>query len=314
MAVERTQKEVWKLTPWLLIILLLGNFILMAYDARADNKQRVIRVWTQAAAHFIQSPITSVGSGITGFFGSVTNLRSAQSENDILKQKIQELAVKVQESQELTEENERLKNLLELKQQSDIDVKTAQVIGRDTSAWFDTAIINLGSLDGVKLNMPIVVNGGLVGRVTAVSPLTAQIDLITRDKSRLGGVVGEIGNSNALGIVSGTSDKNLLEMKYVQGYVEVKKGDFVYTTGQEGIYPPGLKLGQIVEVRSGSVTTPHQIFIRPTAKLTSMQEVAVLLYTPPPRPKYEEYLPNAVKDEEKAEGSGSSIGSNSNER
>lgn len=302
---ERTQKEVWKLTPWLLIILLLGNFILMAYDARSDNKQRVIRVWTQAAAHFIQSPVTSVGSGVSGFFASVANLRSAQSENDKLKQKVQELEVKVQESQELTEENERLKNLLELKQQKEYEVKTAQIIGRDTSAWFDTAIINLGSLDGVKLNMPIIVNGGLVGRVTAVSPLTAQIDLLTRDKSSLGAIVGELGESNALGIVSGTSEKDLLEMKYVPGYIEVKKGDFVYSTGQEGIYPPGLKLGEIVEVSSGSATTPHKIFIKPSAKLNSMQEVAVLLYTPPPRPKYEEYLPNAVKEEEKAEGSNS---------
>ncbi len=301
MAVERTQKEVWKLTPWLLIILLLGNFILMAYDARTQNKQRVIRVWTQAAAHFIQSPITSAGTAITGFFESVANLRSAQSENDILKQKVQELEVKVQESQELTQENKRLRKLLELKQQSDYEVKTAQIIGRDTSAWFDSAIIDLGSLDGVKLNMPIVVNGGLVGRVTAVSPLTAQIDLITRDKSGLGAVVGELGESNALGIVNGTSKKDTLEMKYVPGYMDVKKGETIYTTGQDGIYPPGLKLGEITEVRTGSATVPHQIFIQPSAKINSMQEVAVLIYTPPPRPKYEEALPNAVKDEEKVD-------------
>lgn len=298
MAVERTQKEVWKLTPWLLLALLLGNFILMAYDARADNKQRVIRVWTQAAAHFVQSPITSIGSAVTGFFQSVANLRSAQSENDKLRQKIQELEVKVQDSRELTEENERLKNLLELKKQPDYEVKTAQIIGRDTSAWFDTAIINLGSLDGVKLNMPVVVNGGLVGRVTAVSPLTAQIDLVTRDKSGLGGVVGELADSNALGIVSGTSEKNVLEMKYVPGYIEVKKGDTVFTTGQDGIYPPGLKLGEIIEMKTGSATTPHQIFIRPSANLSSTQEVAVLLYTPPPRPKFESALPNAVTESE----------------
>jgi rod shape-determining protein MreC len=298
MAVERSQKEVWKLTPWLLIILLLGNFILMAYDARTNDKQRVIRVWTQAAAQFVQSPVTSAGTAVTGFFASVANLRSAQSENDKLKQKVQELEVRVQESQELGQENERLKKLLELKQQIEYEVKTAQIIGRDTSAWFDSAIIDLGSLDGVKLNMPIVVNGGLVGRVTAVSPLTAQIDLITRDKSGLGAIVGELGESNALGIVNGTSKKDNLEMKYVPGYIDVKKGEIVYTTGQDGIYPAGLKLGEITEVRTGSATVPHQIFIQPSAKLSSMQEVAVLLYTPPLRPKYEDSLPNAVKEDE----------------
>lgn len=301
MAVERTQKEVWRLTPWLMLALLLGNFILMAYDARADNQQRVIRVWTQAMANFVQSPVTYAGSAVSGFFTSVVNMRSAQSENDKLKQEVQKLQVEVQTSKELSVENKRLKELLNLKDQSQYEIISAQVIGRDTSAWFDTAIINRGSLDGVKLNMPIVVDGGLVGRVTAVSPVTAQIDLITRDKSGMGAIVGELGESNALGVVRGTGKKDQLEMNYVPGYMPVKAGDVIYTTGQGGVYPPGLKLGEITEVRTGSATSPHQIFIRPSAKISSMQEVAVLLYTPPPRPKYEEALPNAV-DERKTEG------------
>ncbi len=299
MAVERTQKEVWRLTPWLMLALLLGNFILMAYDAKADNQQRVIRVWTQAFANFVQSPVTYASTAVSGFFESVGNLRSAQSENDKLKQKVQELQVEVQKSKELTVENKRLKELLNLKGQTEYKIISAQIIGRDTSAWFDTAIINRGTLDGVKLNMPIVVDGGLVGRVTAVSPLTAQIDLITRDKSGLGAIVGELGESNALGVVRGTSKKNELEMNYVPGYIPVTKGDVVYTTGQGGIYPAGLKLGEISEVRTGSATVPHQIFIRPSAKIYSMQEVAVLLYNPPPLKKYEEALPNAVKEEER---------------
>lgn len=274
---------------------------MMAYDARADNEERVIRVWTQAAANFIQSPVTTISSAVTGYVGYLANLRSAQSENDKLKQKIQELEVAVQESKELSVENRRLKSLLELETDSEIKILPAQIIGRDTSVWFNAAVINRGSLDGVKLNMPIVVNGGLVGRVTAVSPLTAQIDLITRDKSGLGAIVGELGSSNALGVVKGTGDKDILEMHYVPGYESVKVGDVVYTTGQGGVYPPGLKLGDVIEVRTGSATVPHQIFIRPSAKLYSMQEVAVLLYTPPPRPKYEDALPNAVDEEDKSE-------------
>lgn len=298
MAVERTQKEVWRITPWLMLALLLGNFILMAYDARAENQQRMIRVWTQAVAHFVQSPVTYASSVVSGFFTSVASLRSAQSENDKLKLRVQELEVEVQKNKELSVENKRLHELLNLKDQLDYKILPAQIIGRDTSAWFDTAVINRGSLDGVKLNMPIVVDGGLVGRVTAVSPLTAQVDLVTRDKSGLGAIVGELGQSNALGVVRGTSKKNELEMGFVPGYVPVTKGDIVYTTGQGGVYPAGLKIGVISEVRTGSATVPHQIFIRPTAKIHSMQEVAVLLYTPQEKQKFEQALPNAVKEEE----------------
>ena len=159
-----------------------------------------------------------------------------------LKQRVQELEVEVQQKEELsggkrTSEN-RFSNS---KKNPNITVLPAQIIGRDPSVWFNSSIINRGSLDGVKLNMPVVTNGGLVGRVTAVSPLTAQIDLVTKEKSGLGGVIGELGTSNALGVINGTGKKELLEMRYVPGSVEVKVGDMVYTTGQDGIYPAGLE-------------------------------------------------------------------------
>ncbi len=298
--VERSQKEVWRLTPWLVILLLLANFVLMAFDAREiGSGQRVIRVWGQTGADFVQSPVTTLTTSLSSYFGSIANLRSAQTENDDLKQKVQELQIEIKGKEELTSENERLKALLDLKEKSKISVLPARIIGRDPSIWFDSSIINKGSLNGVKLNMPVVTNGGLVGRVTAVGPLTSQVDLITRDKSGVGGVVGEISNSNALGVVSGTSKRDLIEMRYVSGSVEVKPGQMVYTTGQDGIYPAGLRIGEIVDVITGTATTPHRIFIRPAAGLDSMREVAVLLYEPPAKSEFEQKLPNATKVEKK---------------
>ena len=169
------------------------------------------------------------------------------------------------------------------------------IIGRDPSVWFDSSIVNRGVLDGVALNMPVVTDGGIVGRVTAVGPLTAQVDLITRDKSGVGAVIGQIDGSNALGVVSGTSKKDLLEMRYVAGTVDVQVGQPVFTTGQDGIFPAGLKIGDIVSVVQGSATTPHVILIQPASRLNSMQEVFILLYEPPVRPEFEQKLPNAVK-------------------
>jgi rod shape-determining protein MreC len=291
---ERSQQEVWRLTPWLVVILLLGNFVLMAFDARIEGGQRVIRIWAQTAADFVQSPVTTVSSGLSGYFASIANLRSAQDENDLLRQRIQQLEVEIQGKQDLVSENERLRGLLELKEEGTFKVISARIIGRDPNVWFDSAIIDKGSIAGVKLNMPIVTDGGLVGRVTAVGPLSSQIDLITRDKSGLGAVVGEISESNALGVVSGTSDRNVVVMRYVSGSTEVEPGQVVYTTGQDGIYPAGLKVGEVVEVESGSATTPHIIYVRPSAALGSMHEVGVLLYEPPPRSEFEKAVPNAT--------------------
>jgi len=294
--VERSQKEVWRMTPWLVIVLLLGNFLLMAFDARqVTSGQRIIRVWAQTAADFVQSPVTSLTAGVTNYFSSIANLRSAQSENDALKEEVQRLQVDLQESKDLVAENERLRGLLDLKEEGRYKTLFARIIGRDPSIWFDSSIVNRGSMNGVKLNMPVVTKDGLVGRVTAVSPLTAQVDLITRDKSGVGGVVGEISGSNALGVVAGSSKSNLVEMRYVAGSTDVQVGQVVYTSGQDGIFPPGLKIGEIVEVVSGSATTPHKIFIKPSAGIDSMQEVAILLYEPPHPEEFDQKLPNARK-------------------
>jgi rod shape-determining protein MreC len=294
--VERSQKEVWKLTPWLVLILLLGNFILMAFDAREiTSGQRMIRVWTQTVADFVQSPVTTVTAGVTNYFSSIANLRSAQDENSQLKQQVEELQLQVESAKGLTEENRRLKALLDFKDESKLKVLPSRIIGRDPSVWFDSSIINRGSLDGVKLNMPVVANGGLVGRITAVSPLTSQVDLVTRDKSGLGAVIGEIGTSTALGVVTGTSKRELLEMKYVAGTTDVQVGQPVFTTGQDGIYPPGIKVGEIVQIITGSATTPHQIFIQPAAKLGSIQEVGVLLYEPPQQTPFEQKITAPAK-------------------
>jgi rod shape-determining protein MreC len=289
--VERSQKDVWRLTPWLVLILLLGNFILMAFDAREINSgQRIVRIWAQTAADFVQSPVTTVTSGITNYFGSIANLRSAQDENTRLRKQVEELELERQTKEGLTAENDRLKTLLDLKEQTKLNVLPARIIGRDPSVWFDSSIINRGSLDGVKLNMPVVAGGALVGRITAVSPLTAQVDLITRDKSGVGAVIGAISGSNALGVVVGSSKRELIEMRYVGGGIDVQVGQSVFTTGQDGIYPPGLKIGEIVQIVSGSATTPHQIFIQPAAKLGAMQEVGVLLYEPPARVPFDQTI------------------------
>lgn len=283
-----------------MIALLLVNFILMAWSAKIDSEQRVIRVWTMAVADFVQSPVTSASSGVSNFFQSFASLKDAASENDQLKQKIQELEVEIQSKGDLTSENDRLKALLGLRDSSKFPVRTAKIIGRDPSGWFNDSIINVGSLNDIKLNMPVVTDGGLVGRITAVGPLSSQVTLVTDERFGAGAVIGEIGNSSTLGVIKGLNNRELLEMLYVPGSIDVQVGQTVFTSGQEGIYPAGLKIGEIVEISSGSATVSHKIYIKPTARLSSMQEVAVLLYEPPPPPKFDQTVPNAVrKDKDK---------------
>jgi rod shape-determining protein MreC len=159
------------------------------------------------------------------------------------------------------------------------------VIARDPSVWFNTITINRGTSSGVEMNMPVVTPGGIVGRIITVGPFSSQVMLITDEKAGAGAVVGQLSQSGALGSVRGRADLGaaLIEMRYVSGLEKVEVNDYVMTTGQDGIYPPGLNIGRVVDVKNGTATQAHQILIQPGAQLDHLEEVAVLLYHPPPR-------------------------------
>ena len=294
--VARSQKEIRQRAPLWLIGLLLVNLGLMSYDARDDlTKQRMIRVWAQSVAAPFQYVSSWIGGAGTGFFHRVANLRHLEDENAQLKQRVEQMENDLRDSRAATSENERLKGLLDLKENSGYQSVVARVIARDPSMWFDTVTINRGRSSGIELNMPVVTPGGIVGRIVATSPWTAQVMLITDEKAAAGAVVGQLGQSNALGSVKGLGQSGLVEMNYVSGLEEVKVGDYVTTTGQDGIYPQGLNVGEVVKVKPGSATTPHVIHVKPSAHLDALEEVAVLLYHPPPRTAPDQALPNVKK-------------------
>jgi rod shape-determining protein MreC len=296
MAANRTQREIRQRAPIWLGILLLSNLVIMAVDAReSGSRQRLLRVWVQALA----SPAQSISSGASGagtnFIRQIINFRSTANENERLKQELSNAELELRNARQAAAENERLKSLLNLKEQTGYDQVSARVIARDSSVWFNTITIDRGSSSGVALNMPVVTAGGIVGRVIAMSPWTAQVMMITDEKAAAGAIVGQLGGSGALGSVRGLGTTGLIEMRYVSGLQKVEVGDYILTTGQDGIYPPGLNVGEVVQVKSGTATQPHQILIKPGAKLDQLEEVAVLLYRPPQRPAPEQTLPNVDK-------------------
>lgn len=295
MALARTQREIRQRAPWLLVGLLLLNLALMAFDAKDDNKQRLIRAWAQAIAAPFQSAASGAGSVGVGIIERLGNLRHTAAENAQLRERVEQLEAEQRQTRSAMDENERLKQMLDLKENSSYGMVMARVIARDPSVWFDTVTINRGRLSGIELNMPVMTPGGIVGRVVATSPWTAQIMLITDERAAAGAIVGQLGNSNALGSIRGLGENGLVEMRYVSGLEKVEAGDYVVTTGQDGIYPPGLNIGEVVEVKHGSATSPHVIHIKPGARLDSLEEVAVLQYKPPQRIESDQSLPNVEK-------------------
>jgi len=296
MAAIRTQKEIRQRAPIWLGILLLTNLVIMAVDARDSvTRQRLLRVWVQALVSPAQSLSSGASGASTSFFREIVNFRQTAGENERLKEDLATAQLDLRKAQQANVENERLKGLLNLKEQTGYDQVAARVIARDSSIWFNTITINRGSSSGIALNMPVVTGGGIVGRVIALSPWTAQVMMVTDEKAAAGAIVGQLSGSGALGSVRGLGNSGLIEMRYVSGLQNVEVGNYILTTGQDGIYPPGLNVGEVVQVKPGTATQPHQILIKPGAKLDQLEEVAVLLYRPPQRAAPEQTLPNVDK-------------------
>lgn len=287
MASVRTQREIRQRAPLWLIGLLVTNLVIMAVDARDSNGEpKILRIWTQTFASPLQNASSKVSGATGGFFQDIWNFRRTAHENEQLKERLAQTETALNAARQAETENERLKSLLNLKEQTSLETVPARVIARDPSVWFNTITIDRGSSSGVTVNMPVVTGGGIVGRVITVTPFASQVMLITDEKAGAGAVVGQLGQSGALGSVRGRADLgvSLLEMRYVSGLENVEVGDNIMTTGQDGIYPPGLNVGKVVDLKKGSGTQAHQILIQPGAQLDHLEEVAVLLYHPPQRP------------------------------
>ena len=293
MAAIRTQREIRQRAPWWLFALLLLNFALMTFDARdGATKQRKIRSIAQTVVDPVQRGASAVGNWFGSFFGEFGELRRASAENQQLRQQVQQMQTELRDTREKAAEASRLEKLLALSSNSTYKTVAARVIARDPSMWFDNITIDKGRWAGVEVNMPVVTPEGIVGRVISTSPLNSQVMLITNEKSGAGGVVGQLAESYSLGSIKGLGDSGLLEMRYVSGLEKIQPGNLVTTTGQDGIYPPGYNVGEVVEVKASSATQAQVIHVRPTAGLDRLKEVAVLLYHPPPRSEPDQSLPN----------------------
>ena len=296
MAAIRTQREIRQRAPWWLFGLLALNFALMTYDARKNSpSQQPVRSIAQSIVYPIQRGASGIANWFGGLFGGVGHLRRASAENEQLRAQIEQMQAELRDTRAKAGEAERLEKLLQLSKDSQYTAVTAQVVARDPSMWFDSISINKGRWSGVEINMPVVTADGVVGRVVATGPASAQVMLITDEKSGAGAIVGQLGQSNAIGSIKGISESGLLDMKYVSGLEKVQVGDTAFTTGQDGIYPPGYVVGRVVEVRPGSATQTQLIHIRPSAELDRLKEVTVLQYHPPKRAETDQSLPNVDK-------------------
>jgi len=136
-----------------------------------------------------------------------------------------------------------------LRERLDVPSIAAQTIGRDNAHAYEAFTVNRGSRDGVVVDSAVVATTAIViGRVVQVSPYTSKVQLITDPKSAVG---AKVARSGAHGVVHGAGGPDL-ELGYVTSLADVRAGDLVVTSGDDGIYPPGLEIARVRRVVEGA--------------------------------------------------------------
>jgi len=204
--------------------------------------------------------------------------RETYRENRRLEERVRYLETMLQERSHLAREAERLREVLGLREILPVQTRAATVISRDGVPWFRSLTIDQGTTSGVTLNAPVMSATGVVGRVIAVGPYAARVQVLL-DRDSGAGVLIE--RSRVSGVVSGqvmqaeTGTEDLI-LKYVPERADVVVGDVVVTSGADGIYPKGLVVGRVSYVGEGSGLL-KEVRVQPSARFDRLEEVLVVL-------------------------------------
>ncbi len=145
---------------------------------------------------------------------------------------------------ELEQQNRQFKKLLDYVETQPVKTITSPVIARSRDRWWDRVTLGKGSEDGVKPGYIVTGIGGLVGRVTHVTPHTSKVLLISDSTSRVGAILSR---NRQFGYIRGKSSSTVV-MQFFHQVAGIKPGDEIATSSLSKLYPPGLAIGKVKSV------------------------------------------------------------------
>jgi len=204
----------------------------------------------------------------------MATVRSAQSVEDIARKGILQQAQRANQVEELLLENRRLRDLLALRQRLQAPEQAAEVLYDAPDPYTRRVIIDRGQLQGVALGAPVLDETGVLGQVTRVHPLLAEVSLlIDRDFSIPVLNVRTGARSVAYGDPAGGG---ALELRFMPGNADVEEGDLLTTSGVDGVYPAGLPVAKVSHVERRSESAFARIHCLPLARTQGARHVLVL--------------------------------------
>lgn len=205
------------------------------------------------------SPLQLVASGgmreVREIIRYVRGLGDLALENRALTEEVAYLRGEMRRLAEAERDNENLRRLMEFRRRSARRLVSCEVVGRDSTGWWQTARLDKGVLGGVAADRAVLTAEGLIGRTVSASSRTADVLLLTDPSCK---VSVRLASSPVFGVLTGAAGEDtagegkapLCRMAYIPRLESVRIGEEVVTSGLGGVYPRGLLVGHVVAVES----------------------------------------------------------------
>ncbi|MBI3189157.1 MAG: rod shape-determining protein MreC [Ignavibacteriales bacterium] len=209
-------------------------------------------------------------------FSVIPNVFELQRENEILRQLNVNLADEVSRLREARLENLRLREMLGLRESSPFPILAADVVAKSSHMLRNTITLNVGEADGVKTDMPIISESGLVGKVTATSSRFSVGQLMFNKDFRAS---AKVERSRVDGIIAWDGGE-YVRLKNVPKKQDVLKGDIVVTSEYSNVFPPRIRIGRVVNVEEKPASLFKDIEIEPSVDFARLEQAFIVLLTP----------------------------------
>jgi rod shape-determining protein MreC len=230
----------------------------------------------EGVAETISRPIRDVWDGVS----SVGDVDDLEKENRELRDRVAELEAQAATDTDAERQLEELTTTLDLPWVGDIEQVTAKVTSGPRSNFAHAVVVDQGSDDGVKVGMPVVAGGGLVGRVSQVSKGSSTIELITDPEFQVGVRLvdtGELGTARGQG-----RDEAMVVDSGIEPGTEVPDDSALVTSGVDrSAYPDAIPVAKVTDTREGSGGLSLELIAEPLVDVDRLTFVSILLWEPP---------------------------------
>jgi rod shape-determining protein MreC len=254
--------------------------LLIVIDARV-NALDTIRVGVGVMLYPLQRVLLWPRDALVHAGRYLVTVGSLTRENTQLRESATERAAQLLQDEQLRLENAHLRQLQGLRERVGAKSQAVQVLYEPRDRFTHKLVIDRGSSDGLRAGNPVIDEQGVVGQITRVFPMVAEVTVLTeRDQS----IPVEVVRNGLRCVAFGGSEPGTLELRFLAANADVTSGDSVVTSGLDGLYPAGLPVGTIARVERDVKDQFARVIVRPAGGVNANAVLVVLQVTAAPLP------------------------------